>query len=244
MTPAPPLGQLGVSRNPSSTAWPANGWPESSPPTSPVREAATWSKAEAVLAARSGRHASIPASAQKLFVATAALDTLGPDFTYETKGLAPAASRKRRRRSTLPRRRRPVPRHRRTTSVDRRTWSTQNDRVHSPRSARRTSLPAAFTASLGWWVTIRGSTRNAKERLVAGLPERATSDRCAHRERRLSHVRPPAHRRSGRARGRQAHGPSRRGGPGGPRPVVASHRTEREIAKVASPPCTRSSVRC
>lgn len=33
----------------------------------------------------------IPASGQKLFVATAALETLGPDFTYETKTVAPSA---------------------------------------------------------------------------------------------------------------------------------------------------------
>ena len=33
----------------------------------------------------------IPASAEKLFVAAAVLDTLGPDFVYETRVVAPAA---------------------------------------------------------------------------------------------------------------------------------------------------------
>jgi D-alanyl-D-alanine carboxypeptidase/D-alanyl-D-alanine-endopeptidase (penicillin-binding protein 4) len=35
----------------------------------------------------------IPASTQKLFTATAALDQLGPDFRYETKAVAPSAPR-------------------------------------------------------------------------------------------------------------------------------------------------------
>ncbi len=45
----------------------------------------------AVLAADQVDTPLIPASGQKLFVAAAALDELGPDFTYETKAVAPAA---------------------------------------------------------------------------------------------------------------------------------------------------------
>ena len=91
-----------------------------------------------VLASRNADTPLIGASTQKLLVAAAALATLTPDFTYETRVVAPSRTERRQRRQDLAGRlRRPRPVDAGVRGVHPGEGQDPRRRHHQPRSARR-----------------------------------------------------------------------------------------------------------